>query len=115
MSKAPEGVDDELAKLQVPSHSLPNDAPDKKPTSTAKASNAQRLRGRIKPYPIGRSTPGYQVVLNDIERRRGRELRRTFRAAEAARKKQQYRYLALAVLVVLALGLAVVLLTRWRG
>ncbi|KPA81427.1 hypothetical protein ABB37_03797 [Leptomonas pyrrhocoris] len=124
MSKKTEKADAELAQLQVPSHSLPNETTaqasvtQKNAAGTlrdnASRSKAQRLRERIKPFPVARSTPGYQAVLEDIERRRGREMRHTLRTAEAVRKKQQYRNIALAALLVVALGIAALLFSR-RG
>ncbi|KAL7695834.1 hypothetical protein N2W54_007412 [Lotmaria passim] len=124
MSKDAGDADEELAKLQVPSHGLPNKTAqntsplpqiaEKRCSGGAPKSNAQRLRDRIRPYPLARDTSGYKAVLNDIERRRGREMRRTLRTAEAARKRQQCRNIVLAALLVVALGLAFLLLARLR-
>ncbi|KPI87289.1 hypothetical protein ABL78_3626 [Leptomonas seymouri] len=116
--------DEELANLQVPSHCLPHEAQQQSSSTQQSATKTladstsspkpSRLRDRIKPFPIPRNTPGYQAVLEDIERRRGREMRHTLRVAEAARKKQQYRSLALAALLAISLGLAFLLLS-YRG
>jgi hypothetical protein len=122
MSKKTGETNDEFAALQLPSHSLPNETAQKlafTPQATASgrsdgktSSKVQLLHDRAKQHPGARGTPGYQTVLDSIERRRGREMRRTLRIAEAARRKQQYRNITLAALLVIALGLAVVLLTR---
>lgn len=125
MSRKTEEVGEELAALQVPSHSLPHEAVQKASSklhhssvknhnANTSDSKAQRLRDRSKPSVAANGTSGYQAVLNDIERRRGRELRHTLRTAEAARQKQQYRSIALAALFVVALGLAVLVFALRR-
>lgn len=117
MSKKTKDVDEELSKLHVPSHTLPNDDASSNAMRdhfmNAPSANALPPRERIgKGNQPGRGTPGYKTVLEDIERRRGREMRRTLRAAEATRRRQQYRNMALAALLVVALGLAYLLLSR---
>ncbi|SYZ70247.1 hypothetical_protein [Leishmania braziliensis MHOM/BR/75/M2904] len=120
MAKKSSDAETELAKLQVPTHLLPGaplEASSFTPSNSvvapgnnggaAQAAKAGRLRERIKPYPVSGSKPAYYSVLEDIERRRARELRRTLRVADAAKRRQQNRTIAMALALIVVLGLTV--------
>lgn len=126
MVKKSSDAEEELAQLQVPAHPLPGARPvaaSYTPSNTvmapgssggaAQAAKIGKLRERIKPYPVAGSKPGYYSVLEDIERRRAREVRRTLRVAEAAKRRQQSRIIVMALVLVAALGLGFLIFFRF--
>ncbi|KAK7200483.1 hypothetical protein NESM_000103200 [Novymonas esmeraldas] len=118
MAKSSGSVEKELTMMKVPGHSLPTEshggASPAASTSTAtlgdnssapSAAVASQGRPRRKPNPAGGGAKlGYQRVLDDIERRRGREMRRALRAVEAGKRRWWYRVFTLVFLIVVALG-----------
>ncbi|KAG5464246.1 hypothetical protein LSCM1_00427 [Leishmania martiniquensis] len=125
MAKTCGDVEKELANLRVPAHSLcevPLESASLTPSNTvmtpgyrggtAQATKSGKLRERIKPYPVARRKPAYYGVLEDAERRRAREMRRTLRLAEAEKRKQRYRMLAAALVLIMALGLGLLKLSH---
>ncbi|AYU83772.1 hypothetical protein LDHU3_36.5590:CDS1 [Leishmania donovani] len=126
MVKKSSDAEDELAQLQVPAHPLPGArlvAASCTPSDTVMASDSSggaaqaakvgKLRERIKPYPVAGSRPGHGGVLADIERRRAREVRRTLRVAEAAKRRQQNRIIAMALALIAALGVGLLIFSRF--
>ncbi|CAG9583942.1 hypothetical_protein [Leishmania major strain Friedlin] len=126
MVKKSGDAEDELAQLQVPAHPLPGVRPvaaSYTPSNTVMASGTSggaaqaakfgKLRERIKPYPVAGSKPGYYSVLEDIERRRAREMRRALRAAEAVQRRQQSRTIVMALVLIAALGLGFLIFSRF--
>lgn len=112
-------VEAELAALKVPTHPLPGAASSSATTATfadntAATPNAKKkLRDRIKPVPVAGSKPEYYCVLEDIERRRTRDLRRIARTAEAETRRKSYRILALVLVLLLASALGFYVFARF--
>ncbi|KAG5488817.1 hypothetical protein JIQ42_00434 [Leishmania sp. Namibia] len=126
MANSSGDVEKELANLRVPTSSLsraPIETASLTPSSVvmtsgssggaAYATKAGQLRERIKPYPVAGRKPAYYSVLEDAERRRAREMRRTLRLAEAEKRRQRYRVVAVALVLIMGLGLSFLTFSRF--